>query len=88
MGIFFKGETRNINPVDTSSAGDVFSAFPAHTIPLSSLSWDEHKALQNSDIFTAITTLSKDIAKLDISCLLYTSPSPRDVEESRLPACG
>ena len=66
MGIFFKGETRNINPVDTSSAGDVFSAFPAHTIPLSSLSWDEHKALQNSDIFTAITTLSKDIAKLDI----------------------
>ena len=66
MGIFFKGETRNINPVDTSSAGDIFSAFPLNTIPLSSLSWDEHKALQNSDIFTAITTLSKDIAKLDI----------------------
>ena len=22
------------------------------------------------------------------ACLLYTSPSPRDVEESRMPACG
>lgn len=66
MGIFFKGETRNINPVDTSSSGDLFSAFPLNTVPLSALSWDEHKALQNSDIFTAITTLSKDIAKLDI----------------------
>lgn len=66
MGIFFKGETRNINPIETQSTGDVFSAFPSHTIPLSALGWDEHKALKNSDIFTAITTLSKDIAKLDI----------------------
>ena len=24
--------------------------------------------------------------KWDISCLLYTSPSPRDVEESRMPS--
>ena len=23
---------------------------------------------------------------LDINCLLYTSPSPRDVEESRMPS--
>ena len=23
-----------------------------------------------------------------ISCLLYTSPSPRDVEESRMPSCA
>lgn len=66
MGIFFKGETRNINPIETQSTGDIFSAFPAHTIPLSALGYDEHKALKNSDIFTAITTLSKDIAKLDI----------------------
>ncbi|WP_239724552.1 phage portal protein [Mammaliicoccus sp. A-M4] len=66
MGIFFKGETRNINPVETQSTGDVFSAFPTHTIPLTALNWDEHKALRNSDIFTAITTIAKDIAKLDI----------------------
>ncbi len=66
MGIFFNGENRNYNPGNNSTNGDVFSAFPSHTIPLSALNYDEYKALKNSDIFTAITTLSKDIAKLDI----------------------
>ena len=27
-----------------------------------------------------------EINRKDISCLLYTSPSPRDVEESRMPS--
>ena len=27
-----------------------------------------------------------DFAELGLSCLLYTSPSPRDVEESRMPS--
>ena len=27
-----------------------------------------------------------DVFKLPVSCLLYTSPSPRDVEESRMPS--
>ena len=27
-----------------------------------------------------------DLAEYDFSCLLYTSPSPRDVEESRMPS--
>ena len=26
------------------------------------------------------------LIKMDIPCLLYTSPSPRDVEESRMPS--
>ena len=26
------------------------------------------------------------IGDIDITCLLYTSPSPRDVEESRMPS--
>ena len=26
------------------------------------------------------------LAELDLGCLLYTSPSPRDVEESRMPS--
>ena len=30
-------------------------------------------------------TLSEYVEKI-ISCLLYTSPSPRDVEESRMPS--
>ena len=27
-----------------------------------------------------------DPLKTDVACLLYTSPSPRDVEESRMPS--
>lgn len=62
MGIFYKGEKRNTNYVDTNS----FDAFPTHSIPFSALNWDEQRALLSSDIFTAVTTLSKDISKLDI----------------------
>ena len=29
---------------------------------------------------------SKDVELISITCLLYTSPSPRDVEESRMPS--
>ena len=62
MGIFYnKKETRS-NYVSTQS----FDAFPSHSIPLSALNWDEQRALRSSDIFTAVTTLAKDISKLDI----------------------
>ena len=30
--------------------------------------------------------IPKRIIVMDIACLLYTSPSPRDVEESRMPS--
>ena len=32
------------------------------------------------------TTLTAAITTVLASCLLYTSPSPRDVEESRMPS--
>ena len=32
------------------------------------------------------TTLLRCVAGLNKGCLLYTSPSPRDVEESRMPS--
>ena len=34
--------------------------------------------------YDGITTI--DLSSLDDTCLLYTSPSPRDVEESRMPS--
>ena len=41
--------------------------------------------INNTDINTRIGWYS-DRAAEDGSCLLYTSPSPRDVEESRMPS--
>ena len=34
----------------------------------------------------SITARSTEIAAIPLVCLLYTSPSPRDVEESRMPS--
>lgn len=66
MGIFYNTERRSAPVVENQSTQEIFSAFPAHSVPLSALGYDEHRALRNSDIFTAITTLAKDISKLDI----------------------
>lgn len=64
MGIFY--ETRNKNYVSAQSNEDIFSAFPMGSVPLSALGYDEYKALKNSDLWTAVNLLSRDIAKLDI----------------------
>ena len=40
---------------------------------------------QKSDLIDAENNLKEAIKKID-NCLLYTSPSPRDVEESRMPS--
>lgn len=63
MGIFY--ETRNAN-MSTQSGEAIFSAFPSHSIPLKLMGYDAYKALRNSDLWTAVTLLSRDIAKLDI----------------------
>ena len=34
----------------------------------------------------SVDTLIADLNGFNITCLLYTSPSPRDVEESRMPS--
>ena len=36
--------------------------------------------------FEMTESISLNIAEDSITCLLYTSPSPRDVEESRMPS--
>ncbi|MDK9869952.1 phage portal protein [Staphylococcus equorum] len=63
MGIFY--ETRS-TPIVIQSDDALLSAFPTQSIPLSLVGYNEHKALKNSDLWTAVTLLSRDIAKLDI----------------------
>lgn len=63
MGIFY--ETRS-KPIVTQSDDALLSAFPTQSIPLSLVGYNEFRALKNSDLWTAVTLLSRDIAKLDI----------------------
>ena len=44
-----------------------------------------YEAFKDSDETSALEFLSSDGASYYL-CLLYTSPSPRDVEESRMPS--
>lgn len=64
MGIFYK-ENRSYTP-GINSPEDVFTAFPSHVIPAGNLGWDEYRALKSSDLFTALTVISSDVAKLNI----------------------
>lgn len=64
MGIFY--ETRSNNYVDAQPSDAIFSAFPAHSIPLNALGYDEYKALRNSSVWTAVNLISRDISKMDI----------------------
>lgn len=64
MGIFYK-ENRSYTP-GISNPEDIFTAFPSHVVPAGNLSWDEYRALRSSDLFTALSVISSDVAKLDI----------------------
>ena len=50
--------------------------------------WDENRILRNSvsTLETALSDLRNDFTKLAETCLLYTSPSPRDLSTSRMPS--
>ncbi|MCG2355692.1 phage portal protein [Staphylococcus epidermidis] len=65
MGIFYNKENRH-HSLNVNNDYNMLSAFPSHVIPAGNLEWNEYRALRNSDIFTAVTTIAKDIAKLDI----------------------
>ena len=57
--------------------GKVTEKFPASAFVLN----PPYSAAGNGMIF-----VEKALGMMDKGCLLYTSPSPRDVEESRMPS--
>lgn len=63
MGIFYETRQRHS---DNSDMEEALGVYPFQTVPLSALDWHEFKSLRNSDIWTAVTLLSRDIAKLDV----------------------
>lgn len=64
MGIFYR-EQRDYNP-NPHNSDVVFSAFPSSIVSAMNLSTNDYLALRSSDIFTAVTTLSRDLARMDI----------------------
>ena len=47
---------------------------------------EDAKILENAGISMIVLSMLNDEIDQAITCLLYTSPSPRDVEESRMPS--
>ena len=45
-----------------------------------------HREKRTDDEIAAAATAFRDVMATRHTCLLYTSPSPRDVEESRMPS--
>ena len=47
----------------------------------------DKKKIDEKDLQTTILEIKeKKTGGINVTCLLYTSPSPRDVEESRMPS--
>ena len=56
------------------------------TLSLAGLTRDGHEAPHSEIGITRDSQGARLLVDIDGSCLLYTSPSPRDVEESRMPS--
>ena len=69
----------NMTEIETSEARILFS----YRTPVAAYIFGE--GYVKTDQFWSVTT-SRHINKWGANCLLYTSPSPRDVEESRMPS--
>ena len=79
----------------TNTAGNILVADGTNFNSVAVGSLSEISTVANDDVFIAVDTSggglkkiarSAIVAGLATSCLLYTSPSPRDVEESRMPS--
>ena len=64
------------------------SMFIAHSLPDESFgpAQNLHGATYTIDLFISSNTLTDKNIVIDIDCLLYTSPSPRDATLSRMPS--
>src|SRR5678809_1363985 len=80
--------TENFNDGDFT-ANPVWSGNMADFIVSSSLQLQTNSTVANSNYFLSTPNTLSNIAEWDmyiqINCLLYTSPSPRDRQKSRMP---
>ena len=65
----------------TNPNGLVRADFPMYTTPSATLTSGSLRMMN-----TTGATATVDVAIQDYTCLLYTSPSPRDISGSRMPS--
>ena len=76
---------------DTPKLSLQYEQIAADTHTLRSLDWDRSRfdiefGLRNGTTYNSFLIRGKKTALIDTSCLLYTSPSPRDQRGSRMPS--
>ena len=80
MPLDFELEDLKREPYDLDSLRELYSKYEFFTL-LKRLPGEEGEVEE-----TKVESLKLTSMKEALSCLLYTSPSPRDVEESRMPS--
>ena len=76
----FMSEPQKINPITST---DVYARY-VHYYTMDYLMWNNEDTYKFQPMLAESMTMSKD-GKL-VTCLLYTSPSPRDKRQSRMPS--
>ena len=73
------------NIVSINSGADAYNLVNGLTASLSTINNSDNKEVVRPHLFTMNQDLLINHVNVNV-CLLYTSPSPRDVEESRMPS--
>ena len=83
-------EKININKVTLSyeTVGEGSDILLLHGFPSNMFMWEKIKThlVKNGYRVTIVEQRGYPLSRLDNSCLLYTSPSPRDLSTSRMPS--
>ena len=77
-----EGNILYVNPNDLDSTDDISNQGNSLTRPFKTI----QRALLEAARFSYQVGLNNDKFDKTTICLLYTSPSPRDVEETRMPS--
>ena len=72
-----------VDEIEAETRHDIMALTKAMAEVAGDAGWCIHLGATSNDIVDSAVALQ---IKHSIDCLLYTSPSPRDVEESRMPS--
>ena len=78
---------RSVATTDTlETLRTTFNSLAGDIGDISSLTSASGVIAASTDVVEAVTALNTEISAIKAGCLLYTSPSPRDKRQSRMPS--